>query len=1846
MAENDPPSAETVDDLASLMHLDEASMLENLRTRYVEDRIYTYVGDILVAVNPFKKLDLYGSEVTRLYCGLCTGVKPSPHIYAIAESCYCAMSQSGRSQCCVISGESGAGKTESTKFLINHLIQLCPQKTASGLEQKILMVNPLLEAFGNARTLMNNNSSRFGKYIQVKFKGRQVIGAKISEYLLERSRVAVQGWEEGNFHVFYYMFAGLSVSELSNLCLDTARNCRYMKRSWETIERNHSQLKEEFGNLVNAMDMVGFTMEDQSDMFRALATVLALGNVDIVEDDAGYAQLSNERILVDVAALLGVQASILDGYFTTKETLTAGEIITTKLTKEKAQDGRDAMAKVMYGRMFSWIILRVNGLLAPKENIQAPECSEIGILDIFGFEHFEKNNFEQLCINLANEKIQYFFNEHIFFLEQQEYAKEGVDWNEIPFIDNRPLLEMFLSKPAGLFALLDEQSIFPRATDFTYVQKLEEKFKSSKYFVSGHDPKYPDAPQFTIVHYAGKVHYLASGFLEKNRDSLPTGAVELFQASTNDLVHEIFMGSVTRTGTLAVKSRRRKSGKARVSRKRKGEETFGRSRTATGRRGLTVSTQFKNSLNLLMEKMFACTPHFVRCIKPNTGKKPGVFEEDFVLSQLRYTGMLETTRIRREGFAIRPSFEEFVSRFKSLANLQIRPDAKGCRRILNAAGITGFQIGKTKVFLKYYHLDTLSRKLERVHRAATVLQKVIRGHVSRKGTRPLFIKARQEREMLQAFVRIISESSARIGASLSSHCRQDSERPAPSMFDEHGAEPMSTFDLPPPPSTHELEANLVASTTISSDSSSGEDEEEQLDGFDIDEVQPVPEQWKPKYKHFGKEGTRAASLRWFRETQAPTAGIKQADGQVSQWFHGIISRRQAEQLLVDQPLGSFLIRVSETRFGYSLSFRSINRCKHFMIDQTASGKYLIVGECRAHPGLKELISFHKKVPVCGIPGDFLTTPCGQSGARLDYDDLLMHGPGSTSSSRNPSPAPPPVKPKTNLPRDSSGEFPSRHQQQRLPPAVPRKTSNMRPGSSVEDLLSVDMSAHLQSSPPSVVKQRTDSWKKSNERLSSGGGGGQRGPSGRMRSASECPPPPSGPSKQRVWPPPAGDRGHAARPVSTALDSSSHYPQHHPQHNHHQQQQQRQQRQSEHYQVQEHGLVQPRPLSLDQSSQSASTERQQQQYYHSGVQDHGMKRSSGHMHGSQETVAMAPLTTKATASQRSRSGSEIGHQSSLTVDDPNLRKQRSAGELWRHSSSSASSSLQSFEEPAPPPPVPKSSRPNLNAEEEEEEDGYSEISDELLGDFPAPPPELITPHADDLTVLAKPKLILQDSDSDDDDDFGDAERYEDIDEPISNVNARAQKANPRLPSPASTASKQSARGRRQKFGSSRRHSQTSAGSRQYETGAGAAPQVPRSSRPAHLRADMVSQSFDSAGISPSHLRPMSSEMHRGPSPPPPVEDIISRHVHTPGTPAPPVPKSSRPALTPPGPPAHSSQRSPRSSPPPVPDKHIINNMQASHSRGSMLSPDVDTRPRSKTSGELLSPIHRPPQRIRSKTKIPMDEEDEYLVPRDELLPASTSKQPPPLPGETLDYRKRQQEFQCRVSSSVPVRFGEGALFDDDFFAEDSTTDLFEDDTNISVPVEMLRSQQNSLRPQPSSLSIPEEDFAMDGDVYCTPEDGFDQFSTPVYLAVADGEDPVAPPPPIPDRNYSKRDLDKSLDTDIHRYKLLLKEEQMQLKMITWRLADHSLNADDYAVLVKRENKCKSKIISFEHMLASLEVSKTGIEGTPGQAQAEAIVRGTPPAARRNTDARSSALRSGSTLSKRINAKKQQRQQRPS
>ncbi|XP_021026943.1 unconventional myosin-IXa isoform X3 [Mus caroli] len=913
------PQQKDFDDLCSLPDLNEKTLLENLRNRFKHEKIYTYVGSILIAINPFKFLPIYNPKYVKMYDNHQLG-KLEPHIYAVADVAYHAMLQRKKNQCIVISGESGSGKTQSTNFLIHHLTALSQKGFASGVEQIILGAGPVLEAFGNAKTAHNNNSSRFGKFIQVNYQETgTVLGAYVEKYLLEKSRLVYQEHNERNYHVFYYLLAGASEEERLAFHLKQPEEYHFLnqitkkplRQSWDdycydsepdcfTVEGE--DLRHDFERLQLAMEMVGFLPKTRRQIFSLLSAILHLGNISYKKktyrDDS--IDICNPEVLPIVSELLEVKEEMLFEALVTRKTVTVGEKLILPYKLAEAVTVRNSMAKSLYSALFDWIVFRINhALLNSKDLEQDTKTLSIGVLDIFGFEDYENNSFEQFCINFANERLQHYFNQHIFKLEQEEYRTEGISWHNIDYIDNTCCINLISKKPTGLLHLLDEESNFPQATNQTLLDKFKHQHEENSYI------EFPAVmePAFIIKHYAGKVKYGVKDFREKNTDHMRPDIVALLRSSRNAFVSgmtgidpvAVFRWAVLRAFFRAVVAFReagkrhiqRKSGhddttpcailksmdsfsflqhpvhqrsleilqrckeeKYSITRKnprtplsdlqgmntlneKNQHDTFDiawnvrtgirQSRLPTSNTSLldkdgifansasskllerahgiltrnknfrskpvlpkhllevnslkhltrltlqdritksllhlhkkkkppSISAQFQASLSKLMETLGQAEPYFVKCIRSNAEKLPLRFSDALVLRQLRYTGMLETVRIRQSGYSSKYSFQDFVSHFHVLLPQHIIPSKFNIQDFFRKININSdnYQVGKTMVFLKEperQHLQDLLH--QEVLRRIVLLQRWFRVLLSRQQ----FLHLRQASIIIQRFWR-------------------------------------------------------------------------------------------------------------------------------------------------------------------------------------------------------------------------------------------------------------------------------------------------------------------------------------------------------------------------------------------------------------------------------------------------------------------------------------------------------------------------------------------------------------------------------------------------------------------------------------------------------------------------------------------------------------------------------------------------------------------------------------------------------------------------------------------------------------------------------------------------------------------------------------------------------------------------------------------------------------------------------------------------------------------------------------------------------------------------------------
>eukprot|EP00066_Takifugu_rubripes_P023632 XP_011612898.1 PREDICTED: unconventional myosin-VIIa-like [Takifugu rubripes] len=702
-----PTSVKGVDDMIRLGDLHEAGLLRNLLVRHKEGIIYTYTGSILVAVNPYQLLPIYTIEQVQMYTDRRLGEMP-PHVFAIADSCYFNMRRNRKNQCCVISGESGAGKTESTKLMLQFLAAVSGQH--SWIEQQVLEANPILEAFGNAKTVRNDNSSRFGKYIDISFTEAGAIkGARIEQYLLEKSRVCRQAPQERNYHIFYYMLEGMPAEKKKTLSLGRASDYNYLTMGKCTSCEGRDDLME-YSHLCSAMKILMFSENDSWEIFKLLAAVLHLGNVKFEGTTINNLEVCNivkSSHFSMASQLLEVDSKELEQSLTQRSFMTATDSVSKVLTSAQAVDGRNAFVKAIYGRLFIWVVDKVNTVIYTQpEESEVPQQT-IGLLDIFGFENFDKNSFEQLCINFANEHLQQFFVKHVFTLEQEEYARENIVWTRIDYQDNQRILDALAIKPLNMLALIDEESNFPKGTDTTMLQKINQAHRDGSIYIP---PKNSYETQFGILHFAGIVHYDSKGFLEKNRDSLSSDLIQLVHKSTSKILKQAFHDALSSFATKTIK------------------------------RVPTLIGQFRQSLDSLMKTLTTCQPFFIRCIKPNDFKKPMLLNRELCLRQLRYSGMMETIKIRKAGYPVRYTFDEFLGRYRvllkaHLCDPQTESKKKCCQVICETAlpKQEDWKTGKTKIFLKDHH-DTMLEleRMKQLNIKAFVIQRVLRGYKYRR----------------------------------------------------------------------------------------------------------------------------------------------------------------------------------------------------------------------------------------------------------------------------------------------------------------------------------------------------------------------------------------------------------------------------------------------------------------------------------------------------------------------------------------------------------------------------------------------------------------------------------------------------------------------------------------------------------------------------------------------------------------------------------------------------------------------------------------------------------------------------------------------------------------------------------------------------------------------------------------------------------------------------------------------------------------------------------------------------------------------------------------------------------
>uniref|UniRef100_A0A672FZD0 Osteoclast-stimulating factor 1 n=1 Tax=Salarias fasciatus TaxID=181472 RepID=A0A672FZD0_SALFA len=700
-----------VDDMVLLSKISEDAITDNLKKRYMDDYIFTYIGPVLISVNPFKQLPYFTDREVELYQGAAQYENP-PHIYALADNMYRNMMIDNENQCVIISGESGAGKTVAAKYIMSYVSKVSGGgEKVQHVKDIILQSNPLLEAFGNAKTVRNNNSSRFGKYFEIQFsRGGAPDGGKISNFLLEKSRVVSQNPGERNFHIYYQLLGGASGEQKENLGVTTPDYYSYLNQSGTFTVEDVDDTKE-FADTLAAMSVVGLSMEEQDSVLQIVAGILHLGNINFREEN-NYAVVESQDFLAFPAYLLGIPQDSLCSKLTSRvmDSRWGGktESIAVTLNTEQACFTRDALSKALYTRLFDFLVHSINRAMQKDQ-----EELNVGVLDIYGFEIFQQNGFEQFCINFVNEKLQQIFIELTLKAEQEEYVHEGISWTPIDYFNNKVVCDLIESKlnPPGIMSILDDVCATMHAkgegADQTLLQKLQGQVGSHEHFSSWNRG-------FIVHHYAGKVSYDANGFCERNRDVLFNDIIELMQGS-DPFIRALFPEN------LEAEKRGRPS---------------------------TASIKIKKQANSLVQTLMKCTPHYIRCIKPNETKRPRDWEENRVKHQVEYLGLRENIRVRRAGYAYRRVFNKFLHRYAILTK-ESWPQWRGEERqgvlhLLRSVHMDQdqFQLGKSKIFIKAPEsLFLLEEMRERKFNGyARVIQKAWRKHIAVRK----YVKMREE----------------------------------------------------------------------------------------------------------------------------------------------------------------------------------------------------------------------------------------------------------------------------------------------------------------------------------------------------------------------------------------------------------------------------------------------------------------------------------------------------------------------------------------------------------------------------------------------------------------------------------------------------------------------------------------------------------------------------------------------------------------------------------------------------------------------------------------------------------------------------------------------------------------------------------------------------------------------------------------------------------------------------------------------------------------------------------------------------------------------------------------------
>ncbi|XP_056109827.1 myosin heavy chain, fast skeletal muscle-like [Rhinichthys klamathensis goyatoka] len=729
-----PPKFDKIEDMAMMTHLSEPTVLYNLKERYAAWMIYTYSGLFCVTVNPYKWLPVYDSVVVSGYRGK-KRIEAPPHIFSISDNAYQFMLTDRDNQSILITGESGAGKTVNTKRVIQYFATIAvsgqkkvePGKMQGSLEDQIIAANPLLEAYGNAKTVRNDNSSRFGKFIRIHFATTgKLASADIETYLLEKSRVTYQLSAERSYHIFYQLCTGHK-PELLEALLITTNPYDYPMISHGQITVKSIDDVEEFVATDTAIDILGFTAEEKMGIYKLTGAVMHHGNMKFKQKQREeQAEPDGNEVADKIAYLMGLNSADMLKALCYPRVKVGNEYVTKGQTVPQVNNSAMALCKSVYEKMFLWMVVRINEMLDTRQARQF----FIGVLDIAGFEIFDYNSLEQLCINFTNEKLQQFFNHHMFVLEQEEYKKEGIEWEFIDFgMDLAACIEL-IEKPMGIFSILEEECMFPKATDMTFKNKLHDQhLGKTPSFQKPKPAKGKAEAHFSLVHYAGTVDYNITGWLDKNKDPLNDSVVQLYQKASLKLLAHLYAAHASTEEAAGKKAGKKKGGSFQ-----------------------TVSAMFRENLGKLMTNLRSTHPHFVRCLIPNESKTPGLMENFLVIHQLRCNGVLEGIRICRKGFPSRILYGDFKQRYKVL-NASVIPEGhfmdnkKASEKLLGSIDVdhTQYKFGHTKVFFKAGLLGTLEEmRDEKLVILVTMTQALCRGYVMRKE----FVKMMERRESI------------------------------------------------------------------------------------------------------------------------------------------------------------------------------------------------------------------------------------------------------------------------------------------------------------------------------------------------------------------------------------------------------------------------------------------------------------------------------------------------------------------------------------------------------------------------------------------------------------------------------------------------------------------------------------------------------------------------------------------------------------------------------------------------------------------------------------------------------------------------------------------------------------------------------------------------------------------------------------------------------------------------------------------------------------------------------------------------------------------------------------------